>query len=337
VTRPTPASLGRALELVESPLRDAVRTLPEPLWRPVAYHFGWVNGDGEDLDGRGGKGVRAALAVLSAEAAGAPPSIGVPGAVAVELIHNFSLVHDDVIDNDRERRHRPTVWALFGVPEALIAGDAMHTLAFQVLMAESTPSTFRATAELAGATAAMISGQRYDMAFDERLDVSVAECSRMEGDKTGALLAYSAAVGAVLADADDALIGALESYGMELGLAFQAVDDLLGIWGDPAVTGKPAGNDLRERKKSLPVAAAMAGDETARGELSLLFGKDELLDADVTRAAELVEAAGGRDATVELAEAHMAAALDALAYSGAGDQAAAELVEMAEFIVERDF
>lgn len=335
--RPVPASLGRALELVEQPLREAVRTLPDALWQPVAYHFGWVDMGGASNPGGGGKGVRAALAVLSAEAAGRPAEVSIPGAVAVELVHNFSLVHDDVIDNDRERRHRPTVWALFGVPEALIAGDAMHTLAFQVLVAEPTTERFRATAELAEATAAMISGQRSDMAFDERLDVSVAECSRMEGDKTGALLAYAAGVGAILAGADETLIAALKRYGMELGLAFQAVDDLLGIWGDPAVTGKPAGNDLRERKKSLPVAVAMASDPAAREELAELFGKADLLDADVARAASLVEAAGGRAATVEIAGRHTDAALEALADSGSRSSAAAELVELAEFIVERDF
>ena len=314
-----------------------MRTLPEPLWRPVAYHFGWVDVAGATVVGHGGKGVRAALAILSAESAGSPPSVGVPGAVAVELIHNFSLVHDDVIDNDTERRHRPTVWALYGVPEALIAGDAMHTLAFQVLMAEPTGERFQATAELAEATAAMISGQRADMAFDERLDVSVAECSRMEGDKTGALLAYSAAVGAVLAGADANLVESLRRYGMELGLAFQAVDDLLGIWGDPAVTGKPAGNDLRERKKSLPVAVAMASDSTAREELAAVFDTAELTESDVARAADLVEAAGGREATAELATSHMAAALGALGESGAESVAAAELEELAAFIVEREF
>jgi len=323
--------------LVEPPLRQAVRTLPEPLWRPVAYHFGWVDDAGASADGHGGKGVRAALSILSAEAAGSSSAVGIPGAVAVELIHNFSLVHDDVIDNDLERRHRPTVWAKFGVSEALIAGDAMHTLAFQVLMAEPTAARYRATAELAGATAAMISGQRFDMAFDDRLDVSVEECSQMEADKTGALLAYSAAVGAVLADADEVLVEALHRYGMELGLAFQAVDDLLGIWGDPAVTGKAVGNDLRERKKSLPVAIAMASDAEARAELEALFALDELGEADVARAAALVEAAGGRAATAERANVHMAAALGSLAGSGAADGPAAELVELAEFIVEREF
>lgn len=325
------------MALVEPPLREAVRTLPEPLWRPVAYHFGWVDVGGGDRPGHGGKGVRAALAILSAEAAGSPADVGVPGAVAVELVHNFSLVHDDVIDNDRERRHRPTVWAEFGVPEALIAGDAMHTLAFQVLMADPTPERFRATSELAAATAAMISGQRADMAFDERLDVSVEECSRMEGDKTGALLAYSAAVGAILAGADDGLVEALRRYGMELGLAFQAIDDLLGIWGDPSVTGKPVGNDLRERKKSLPVAVAMANDDAARDELETLFSKDELRDADLLRAAELVEGAGGRQVTADMAGVHTAAALGALTESGAADEATAELVEVATFIVEREF
>jgi geranylgeranyl diphosphate synthase type I len=337
VTRPTPAVLGRALDLVQPSLQQAVQTLPEPLWRPVAYHFGWVDGTGVSTPGHGGKGVRAALAILSAEAAGSDAAAGIPGAVAVELVHNFSLVHDDVIDNDEERRHRPTVWALFGVPEALIAGDAMHTLAFQVLLAEESSARFRATSELAVATAAMISGQRADMSFDERTDVTVEECSEMEGNKTGALLAYSASVGAILTGADESLIASLGRYGMELGLAFQAVDDLLGIWGDPAVTGKPAGNDLRERKKSVPVAVAMSSDAAAREELSRIFAAEQLSEDDVSHAAELIEAVGARQATNRIAADHMAAALTALGESGAPPEVASELVELAEFIVERDF
>ena len=184
----------------------------------------------------------------------------------------------------------------------------------------------------------MISGQRSDMAFDDRLDVSVEECSQMEADKTGALLAYSAAVGAVLADADEVLVGALRRYGMELGLAFQAVDDLLGIWGDPAVTGKAAGNDLRERKKSLPVAVVFDQGGEAADELLAIYGRDgDLTDDDVARATSVLEAAGGRSHAESSAGAHLVLALTALDGLGFDDGAVVDLNDLARFVADREF
>ena len=175
--------------------------------------------------------MRAALALLSAAAVGADETVGVPGAVAVELVHNFSLMHDDVIDVDRERRHRPTVWATFGIGHAITAGDALATLAMQVLLDEGTPPAVQAASVLADATSRLIAGETVDIAFETRDDVTWDECIEMSNAKTGALLACAAAIGAILAGADGERVGHLNDYGLHLGLAFQAVDDILGIWG----------------------------------------------------------------------------------------------------------
>src|SRR5439155_24163222 len=128
----------------------------------IRYHLGYADADGTPVAAGGGKGVRPALAVLSAEAAGADAGVGVPGAVAVELVHNFSLMHDDVVDGDRERRHRPTVWALFGMGEAIIAGDALQTLAVEVLLDTGGRAAPRAAASLVRTTQAMIACQESD-------------------------------------------------------------------------------------------------------------------------------------------------------------------------------
>ncbi len=178
--------------------------------------------------------------------------------MAIELVHNFSLVHDDIIDGDLERRHRPTMWAEHGVGHAIIAGDALATLAFQILLEEPTPERVRAAVRLAEATQAMIAGQAEDMASELRDSLSVEECLQMEAGKTGALLSCAAAIGAILAGAPAATVEALADFGRHLGIAFQAVDDVLGIWGEPSVTGKPVGNDLRQHKKTLPIALALA-------------------------------------------------------------------------------
>ncbi len=337
-----PAVLERSRLLVEPAMAVAVDRLCDELRLPARYHLGWVDADGSPSVVGSGKGLRPALAVLSAEAVGADAAVAIPGAVAVQLVHDFSLVHDDIIDGDVERRHRPTVWAAFGVDDAVIVGDALHNLAFQVLLGapDGVPpeGRMRATTRLVAATTAMIAGQAADMAFDDLPGVDLAACLAMEADKTGALLGYAASVGAVLAGAPDDQVDALEVYGQELGLAFQAVDDVLGIWGDPAVTGKAAGNDLRERKKSMPVALVLSAGGSAADELRAIYDvTGEMTDADVARAAAVIEAAGGRDGTVAEARRRLDGALAALDGVGLVDAAVGELTGLARFVAERDF
>ncbi|MFI5040360.1 MAG: polyprenyl synthetase family protein [Acidimicrobiales bacterium] len=335
--RTVPEVLGRVRDAVEPALREAVSRLTPGLQRPVAYHLGWTTPDGTPSPNNGGKGIRSALAVLSAEAADAPASVGVPGAVAVELVHNFSLLHDDVIDNDTERRHRPTVWSLFGVGKAIIAGDAMLTLAQQVLLDPPSPPRVWAASALADATAAIIAGQDDDMTFEQRSCVSVEECLAMEGRKTGALLACSAAIGTILADGSDELVEALTAFGMHLGWSFQAVDDLLGIWGDPSVTGKPVWSDLRSGKKTLPIALALANGNGHSEELASLVGAPRSSEAEVERVALLVEACGGRELTADQARHHFDSAVSALDRVTLAPGPRCELHELAAFVCERTY
>lgn len=337
MTRPAPAVLGRAADLVQPALAAAVDALPPGLAVPVRYHFGWTDPDGTPLPGaRGGKGVRSALAVLSAEAAGAAPDIGVPGGVAVELIHNYSLIHDDIVDDDAERRHRPTVWKVYGTDNAIIIGDAVMALAFETLLVEPAPERAAASADLARANAAMIKGQAMDMSLHTRETVSVADCWEMISLKTGALLAHASAVGAILAGAPADVVDALRRFGDEVGRGFQATDDLLGIWGEPAVTGKPAGNDLRERKRSLPVTIALNSNTAAAAELAGIYGGERIDEDDIARAADLIEEVGGRAVTAAAARECIIRASEALASVDIDASASAELQDMADFIVDRD-
>lgn len=327
---------------VGAALRAAVDRLEPSTWTVAAYHFGWVDAaghpSGSDPAG-GGKGVRARLALLSARAAGAPAEVGLPGAVAVELLHNFSLVHDDVMDGDVQRRHRPTVWAVFGVPAAILAGSALYALALEVVLDPPTPASTAAADLIARTSRALIGGQFADLAFEHRRSVTVAECERMAAGKTGALLVASAAVGAVLAGAGPDTVAALERYGEHVGLAFQLEDDLLGIWGDPAVTGKPALADLRARKKSLPVAAALATGGPAAERLGewLATPAGRAVDdlAELRGIADLVEEAGGRGWAAAEARRHVERAGRALAGAPLEPAAAAELVTLAHALLGR--
>ena len=217
-------------------------------------------------------------------------------AVAVELVHNFSLLHDDIMDNDTERRHRPTAWTVFGVGAAILAGDALLALAQDLLLEDGNPQGAWAARCLSAAVQRLIGGQGADLAFEKRDDVTLAECLDMAGDKTAALMACACSIGAVHLGAPPTLAMGLAGFGAHVGLAFQLTDDLLGIWGAPEVTGKPVRADLRARKKSLPVVAALNSGTPEAAELrALLTDPAPLTEDDLVRAADLVVAAGGKD------------------------------------------
>ncbi|MFI2614502.1 polyprenyl synthetase family protein [Streptomyces sp. NPDC018584] len=334
--------LERGRTLATPVLRAAVDRLAPPMDTVAAYHFGWIDAAGNPSDGDGGKAVRPALALLSAEAAGAAPEVGVPGAVAVELVHNFSLLHDDLMDGDEQRRHRDTVWKVHGPAQAILVGDALFALANEVLLEIGTVEAGRATRRLTTATRALIDGQAQDISYEHRERVTVEECLEMEGNKTGALLACAVSIGAVLGGADDRTADTLEKYGYHLGLAFQAVDDLLGIWGDPDATGKQTWSDLRQRKKSLPVVAALAAGGSASERLGDLLAADaksndfdSFSEEEFAARAALIEEAGGRAWTAEEARRQHAIAIGALETVQMPDRVRAQLVALADFVVVR--
>jgi geranylgeranyl diphosphate synthase, type I len=337
--------LARSREAVQPAMRSAIDGLV-PMMREIAsYHMGWSDANGDPIAAPvGGKGIRPALALLGAEAAGGDADAGVPAGVAIELVHNFSLIHDDIIDVDTERHHRPTVWLVYGIARAIVAGDALQVLAHQVLLANPDAGSAAASRVLADATAEMIGGQSDDIEFERRRNVSLEQCRTMSAAKTGALLGCAASMGAILAGAPAETVEALRDYGRHLGLAFQAIDDLLGIWGDPATTGKPAGSDLRQRKKSMPVVSALAAGGAEADELSVLIMGPEgtahpiepLPSDDVERATYLVEACGGREWTTAQAKVDLDTALGALERVPLASDPQRDLAELAVFVVERE-
>ncbi|WP_432105505.1 polyprenyl synthetase family protein [Streptomyces sp. bgisy091] len=336
------ALLERGRALSAPVLRAAVGRLAPPMDTVAAYHFGWIDAQGRPADGDGGKAVRPALALLSAEAAGAPAEAGIPGAVAVELVHNFSLLHDDLMDGDEQRRHRDTVWKVHGPAQAILVGDALFALANEILLELGTVEAGRAARRLTTASRKLIDGQAQDISYEHRERVTVEECLEMEGNKTGALLACAVSIGAVLGGADDRTADVLEAYGYHLGLAFQAVDDLLGIWGDPESTGKQTWSDLRQRKKSLPVVAALAAGGPASERLGELLAADaassdfdSFSEEEFAARAALIEEAGGREWTAQEARRQHAVAIEALHGVDMPERVRAQLTELADFVVVR--
>ena len=327
--RPLADVLAWSKGLVDPALRTAARRLPEAMRRIAAYHFGWQDAHGRPATADGGKALRPALVLLCAEAAGGEAEDAVPAAVAVELVHNFSLLHDDVMDGDTTRRHRATAWTVFGTGAAILAGDALLSLAFEVL----APSGAANAKVLSAATLALLEGQAADLDFEQRDDVTPGECVRMAEGKTAALLGAACTLGATFGPAGDDRFGA---FGRAVGLAFQHVDDLLGIWGDPAVTGKPVYSDLQNRKKSLPVVTALCSGTAAGADLAALYARREPLDeTELARAASLVEAAGGRQWSQAQADALLAKALRDLTAAAPPSRATAELAALARLITTR--
>ncbi|MFG2004899.1 polyprenyl synthetase family protein [Spirillospora sp. NPDC048911] len=325
--------LAEAHRIVEPAQRAAVEELTAEIKHAAGYHAGWWDAQGRPAD-EGGKAVRPALALACARAVGGAAAVkkAVPAAVAVELVHDFSLLHDDVMDGDELRRHRPTAWTVFGVGQAILVGDVLLTAAVQQL--NTQPTAGAAVRTLTGAVQDLCAGQWADVAFEQRDDVDLAECLAMAEGKTGALLGAACELGAITAGADEHTAGRYREFGRQLGVAFQLVDDLLGIWGDPEVTGKPAGSDLASRKRSLPVVAALRSGTKASFRLSGMYrSSDEL---DVTQAAELVEAAGGRSWAATEAERRLAAAMDALHSARPTADGAAYLTVLADLILQRE-
>ena len=308
-------TLARCRNLVHPALVDAIRQLDPWTGGKAAYSLGWCDTAGTpDKDASQGKGLRQALAVLAAEAVGADPLVARPAAVAVELVHTFSLLHDDIMDGDPTRRGRAAVWSAYGTGPAILTGDALHALAVQSLAWAPGPHTVRAVQRLGRALLALVRGQADDLRFADLPwsgpdAVSLDDYRSMAEHKTGVLLGCAAALGAELGGAPEATVAAFDRVGRHLGVAFQVVDDLLGIWGDPHTTGKPVHGDLRERKKTYPVLAALqAGGPCARELLTLLKATGPLDPAAASRAAALVAEAGGRAAGHTEARAHLARA-----------------------------
>jgi geranylgeranyl diphosphate synthase type I len=228
----------------------------------MRYHLGWADEHFRPQQFPMGKRLRPILCLLGCAAVGGDPDHALPAAAAIELLHNFSLIHDDVEDGDEMRRHRPTVWKLWGVPQAINAGDGMFTLAFAAIQrltqrGVNSKATLAALNRFTSTCLALTEGQHLDIGFETRPVVSVDEYMRMIQGKTAALIGAGVAIGARIGGATSRQETDLLQFGQAVGLAFQIQDDILGIWGDPTVTGKAAGNDILRRKKSLPLLHAL--------------------------------------------------------------------------------
>ena len=288
---------------VEQPDSPAAR-----FYQMMAYHHGWLAPDGAQLNppARTGKRVRPILSILTCEAFGGTTEDARGPATALELIHNFSLVHDDIQDVSDQRHNRDTVWRLWGSAQGINVGDGLYALA-QVALAEqaaSHPRIGEGLLRLNRTCVRLVEGQYLDLALESAADATFEQYEQMIARKTAALIECSAALGAWAAGGSVQQIEAAGRFGYELGIAFQFQDDLLGVWGDPRITGKPARDDVKSRKKALPMMLALQlATESARDEiLSVLRATEAPDDAAVDRVVTLMEQIGVRERAAEMVQ-----------------------------------
>jgi geranylgeranyl diphosphate synthase, type I len=294
----------------------------------VRYHLG-LDHDGAPA----GKRMRPLLGLLAYASIAGDYRRALPGAAAVELGHNFSLVHDDIEDGDRERHHRPTVWALHGVPQAINTGDMLFSLSRTALhrlsdLGFSDAKVLRLTRLYDETCVALCEGQFIDIRTSESDELmSVELYFDMIGRKTAALIAASIEAGAILATDDDAIVRRYRAFGWALGLAFQLNDDLLGIWGQEQATGKEP-TDLARRKKTLPLIYAFehAGPDD-RERLRALYRDPSPTPRQLAEIVEILERTGARDYTRNEARRYRDEALSELDAAGVVDRDARRRLE----------
>jgi len=292
--------IGRWLPQIEAEMNSVIGSRDEtvaPQYGMMRYHLGWADEHFHLKPAPAGKRLRPILCLLSCAELGGDPSQALPAAAAIELLHNFSLIHDDIEDGDEMRHHRPTVWKVWGLPLGINAGDGMFTLAFAAVQrltqrGINSKSTLAVLNLFTQTCLSLTEGQFLDISFEQRPVIGVDEYMHMIQGKTAVLIGASVAIGAHIAGASTSQQTDMLQFGQALGLAFQIQDDILGIWGDPSVTGKPVGNDIINRKKSLPilhalshpiVADRMQGVYALPIDASQVDGVLELLDSAGTR------------------------------------------------------
>ena len=339
-TSALPKAFARYWDRIDAALKSAVDGPSHSLYTMARYQLGWVDERDAPVETDRGKAVRPTLCLLMCESLGGDVEAAVPAAAGLELLHNFSLIHDDVMDRDETRRHRPTVWRIWGQSQAINAGDLMNVLAMLSVLgagdARGDPVRARDAAEvLARGCGRMTQGQYLDIEFESQVEVSVDEYLEMVAGKTAALIGAAFEIGAIFADNDPTTRTRCGDYGRMLGTAFQIRDDLLGTWGDPAVTGKPADSDIRQRKKTLPIVHAMqSGSREDRRRLRAMFAQTGS-DADVDLTMEILSRAGSREFAEAEANRCLAEAATLLDRLPVSDEGRDELADAAAFLIGR--
>jgi len=312
------------------------------IYEMMSYHLGWLDCNGAIARSNSGKYLRATLTLLTSESVSGNFSRALPAAAAIELIHNFSLVHDDIQDDDELRRHKPTVWKIWGKPQAINVGSAMKTLANlaaynlynKKVCAENLIMILKILDE---SCLKMIEGQYLDIDFEKRPEITIKDYLHMIKRKTAALIECSVQIGALI-DLNPVKVKHFRDFGRNLGLAFQIKDDILGIWGNDKKTGKPSGNDIKKKKKSFPVVCALSTmNDSAKKEFFNIYNKKTIDDIDVQKILNILNGSNSEKLSQKKTEQYYNLALSDLKKLPVNKDKIKDYEIILSFLVNRDF
>jgi geranylgeranyl diphosphate synthase type I len=312
-----------------------------PLYDMMRYQLGWVDEQGWPQPSWGGKMVRPALCLLTCEAVGGDWRKALPAAASLEMVHNFSLIHDDIEDGSPQRRHQDSLWKVWGQAQAINAGDAMFALARLAMLRlaiRGVPDikVLRAVSRLDESCLQLTTGQYLDLSYEQRLDVGEEQYLEMISGKTAALFACSLYLGALVGCDDESVINHLDKFGHKLGMAFQIQDDILGIWGDGSATGKPLAQDILHKKKTLPIVYALEKSSGQQQQTLLtIYRQEHLNDADVGSIMGILEKLGTHNHVRRLVQDYHQQAMEELKAAHLTPEASQRLRQLAELLLDR--
>lgn len=300
------------------------------LYQMLEYHMGWTGQSSQ------GKRIRPLVLLLATETAGGNWENAVPAAAAIELIHNFSLIHDDIEDESEYRRGRQTLWKIHGLPLTINAGDALYALSFvclgDLIKSNSYEVSYQAFTMLSEACLAITKGQHLDISFEKLDHVTVDSYMEMIEGKTASLLGISSKLGALVAGADQLTQNLYYDFGLNLGLAFQVYDDILGIWGKPEETGKSTATDLLTRKKTLPILFGLSKNSLFRE-----MWESQISTGNISMLAAQLEQEGAYEFSLQKADEFTSAAVNSFKSANPAGPAVEAFEELIQLLTNRKF
>lgn len=315
-----------------------------PVYDMLRYCMGWSDKDGNPVDGAMGKSLRPSLCLFACEAVGGQIRHALPAAASLELIHNFSLIHDEIEDFDETRHHRPTLWTLWGINKALVAGNVLRIVAdrsmemMKIDEGKDAERVVKGVELLTEACLEMIEGQYMDISFEGRIDITLDQYMAMISRKTGALIRCSLQLGAAMGTENAATLETFRKTGTSLGFVFQIRDDILGIWGEEKSTGKPVGIDILRKKNSLPIVHAMdKADKKGKELLREIYSLEHPGEQEVAAVLEIMEQAGTRDYAQKLAYEYEGKALKLFSQTRLSDSHQLDFGVLARFLAVRQY
>ena len=337
-----PEIFDKYKSIIDASLRQQLNQNHLNAYQLLRYAMGWTDIDGNTVVATEGKALRPTLCLLACESTGGEVSDALPAAIALELIHAFSLIHDEVQDRDETRRHRPTIWTIWGESKAIVAGNILRIIAdISLSKLINTKNTAETTLYIADIITKsylqMIEGQYLDLKFEGRTDITINDYLSMISRKTGALIECSLTAGAIIGSANIDTIESFKACGKSLGMVFQIRDDYLGIWGDAKNTGKPVGADIRRKKNAFPFVYCISNANPKEKKILLeIYSKPVIENEDVFCAIEIMERVGTKEKSKQLADIHLSKAISSISNLDLVPEFHQSLVDIGTFLLIRE-